>query len=199
MNRKLVGLFKGTGLDPRVIKYDTVSLFSVTSSTVADKISDDIAEIMNRTDLRVLDATACIGGNTISFAKKFDFVLAVEIDTTRSNFLKENINSTGIKNVEVLNKDFLDVSCEGYNVLFIDPPWGGVDYKKHQEIELFLSNIPVTSLVIERIQSVDLIAVKVPLNYKFDLSVLKSQKSIKSVIIKTYKKMHIIYILSQRF
>src|SRR5579862_4531061 len=47
----------------------------------------------------VIDATAGVGGNTISFAKKFRRVYAIELDKIRYDFLVNNIDAYELKNV----------------------------------------------------------------------------------------------------
>jgi hypothetical protein len=40
----------------------------------------------------IVDGTACIGGNTLSFAKKFEHVLAIELNHSRCKMLKHNVD-----------------------------------------------------------------------------------------------------------
>ncbi|CAN0481895.1 unnamed protein product, partial [Laminaria digitata] len=90
----------------------------------------------------VVDATACVGGNAISFANSFQEVWAVEIDPDRFKLLRGNVkkavgSAAASRGVRFFNSDFLDfLEAEKSEigakqpVVFLDPPWGGSDYKK---------------------------------------------------------------------
>lgn len=53
------------------ILMDKVSTFSITNYKTADKISDILLSLKGiNINSTILDGTACVGGNTISFAKK---------------------------------------------------------------------------------------------------------------------------------
>ena len=53
------------------IKMDEVASFSVTEANFADIISELILKVSNITkNMSIVDATACVGGNSISFSPK---------------------------------------------------------------------------------------------------------------------------------
>ena len=47
-------------------------------------------------DAVVTDATGCVGGNTLSFAKAFRFVYAVELSAQRARMLAHNAGVAGV-------------------------------------------------------------------------------------------------------
>ena len=52
---------------------DEVASFSVTEANFADKISNIILKIPKiKSNMSIIDATACVGGNSISFCKYFE-------------------------------------------------------------------------------------------------------------------------------
>ena len=51
--------------------------------------------------------------------------------------------------------------------LFLDPPWGGPEYKKTEMIELYLSNINLKDIIL-MIPKDKLIVLKLPYNYNID-------------------------------
>ena len=74
------------------IEMDETALFSVTVDKDADVISQIVRSIIPDYAL-VCDATACVGGNTISFAKVFRHVTSIELDPGRYEMLKKNVSS----------------------------------------------------------------------------------------------------------
>ena len=98
---------------------------------------------------QVTDCCACVGGNTISFAKRFKFVNTVEYSRSRAAALQHNINVCGVG-----SKCKVFVGDYGYwlprikqDVVYMDPPWGGVDYKQHDKLDLTLGPLPLDELV----------------------------------------------------
>ena len=71
------------------------------------------------------DGMACVGGNTISFAKRFSAVIANELDTGRYELLKHNtLEVAGCRGVEFRNESILElVKHETFDILFLDPEW----------------------------------------------------------------------------
>lgn len=117
----------------KALQLDQEAMYSVTNSGDADKMSELIAGHLGGLEraktMTITDGTSCIGGNSVSFAKYFKVVNAVEIDEIRFNML--------VRNTEVLSLGHR-VHCyqgnyvEGYTELtqdciFVDPPWGGPD------------------------------------------------------------------------
>ena len=53
------------------------------------------------------------------------------------------------------------------HVVFLDPPWGGPDYRKHARLMLYLDDVPLHKIVNRLIDSAKLIVLKVPFNFDF--------------------------------
>ena len=70
--------------------YDNEGLWSITLPQDADTISQIILNESN-SDITIFDGTAGLGGNTISFAKYFKNVIAVEMNKDRFMLLQNNI------------------------------------------------------------------------------------------------------------
>lgn len=130
------------------LKIDDKSIYYISIREYATKISNiikkhlEILEI-NPKNAIITDATAGVGGDTISFASNFKFVYAIEIDKLRSEYLTNNINIYDLKNVKVINDDCTKILnlIENHDVIFIDPPWEPNDesYKKQVNLRLPLS------------------------------------------------------------
>jgi hypothetical protein len=56
------------------LQYDTEGLYSITNYNEANLISDIILSNFNSNNLKIIDGTGGLGGNTISFAKKFNSI-----------------------------------------------------------------------------------------------------------------------------
>ena len=72
------------------LQMDRVGSYSVTDARSAEKTSDLIVKHLGvspaeaKEDVSIIDGCACIGGNTISFAKRFARVEAVEFSAQRA-------------------------------------------------------------------------------------------------------------------
>lgn len=121
----------------------------------------------------ITDATAGVGGNTISFSQKFKCVNAIELDQERFNYLSNNINAYQISNVNLYNNDCQNVipNLGDNDIIFIDPPWGGKNYKNINKIRLSLNDNNIEDICInffnkEKMISIPkLIVIKLPKNY----------------------------------
>jgi 16S rRNA G966 N2-methylase RsmD len=188
------------------IQLDETALYSVTDGKTADIQSNIIDYICGSSNISVIDGTACVGGNTISFAKRFKEVHAIEICKERAKMLTNNIHTCSLKNVSVYNASFLDIfdtssvlytklyeRRKTYDVIFLDPPWGGPEYKKEEYLDLYLGDMNVINIIqklIERKLS-KFIILKAPKNY----NILGLEKNIKQrLYIKEQKKMLLISI-----
>jgi predicted RNA methylase len=91
----------------------------------------------------ITDATACIGGNTIYFEKDFKIVIAIEKDPDIFKILLHN-TSKSVK----YNCSYNDIMYTiQQDLIFIDPPWGGSNYKKEGNIVLMLDDINVLEII----------------------------------------------------
>lgn len=112
-----------------------------------------------------------MGGNTINFAKHFRAVHAVEIDPRRCEFLRHNVERVlGPRhNVRCHCGDFtaeLGRQLE-QDIVFFDPPWGGLGYKKQAVVPLFLSGINLSKICCDLQGRAAYIVLKVPINFDF--------------------------------
>lgn len=137
---------------------DDESFNYITIREVADYTSRIIChhlinDFLNPLKVIICDLTAGVGGNTISFSNYFKDVHAVEIENDRHSYLINNLRIYEKNNVTTYNKcalSFIEENLTQVNpsVLFIDPPWGGVGYKKNNNLELCLGNLSLENLLI---------------------------------------------------
>lgn len=89
----------------------------------------------------IIDAFAGIGGDSIFFSKYFQHVYAIEKNKTHFEVLKNNIEVLDLNNVHLYMGNFMHVIQEAKlietkYILYMDPPWGGPEYKKQEIIDL---------------------------------------------------------------
>ena len=155
------------------IKYDVEGLYSITNYYEADLISKIILQLFNDTsNLTIMDGTGGIGGNSISFCKFFKEVTTLEIDNDRCEILKNNINLYEYKNIKILNEDsinYLFKNSNKYNIYFFDPPWGGRNYKKNNNLILKIGNYYLSEIInkLKETTCDKLVIFKLPFNYNF--------------------------------
>lgn len=165
-------LFGDLELNKRnLILMDKVSTFSITNYKVADKMSKILLSLrgINNKSI-ILDGTACVGGNSISFAKNKLNVISVELNKKRSEMLKHNIKLYNLEDkIKVYNKNLLDFYKKyKVDIIFIDPPWGGVDYINNTNIDMYLGNIEISDLCFKFKNYTKYIAIKTPLNFNYE-------------------------------
>eukprot|EP00467_Chlorarachnion_reptans_P000542 CAMPEP_0114533386 /NCGR_PEP_ID=MMETSP0109-20121206/27218_1 /TAXON_ID=29199 /ORGANISM="Chlorarachnion reptans, Strain CCCM449" /LENGTH=1030 /DNA_ID=CAMNT_0001716607 /DNA_START=32 /DNA_END=3125 /DNA_ORIENTATION=+ len=126
---------------------------------------------------------ACSGADTFEFAKAFERVNSVEMDAKRYANLMHNLREVfgaPMEKVDVRNGDYTKLRHEfKQDALYLDPPWGGEDYRDFGKMTLALSGIEMRDLCVEMLQTdpagekptgpcLRLIILKVPNNYDVD-------------------------------
>ena len=88
-------------------------------------------------DKTITDATAGNGGDVINFSKHFNRVQAYEFKPDNYQTTLHNVNTYGLSNVTVTEGSYGKfVKDETSDIVYMDPPWGGPDYRKMTETEL---------------------------------------------------------------
>jgi len=130
---------------------DEVAAFSVTESQSADEMTRVILAEAGASATTILDGMACVGGNTISFAKGFRRVLSNDLDEGRYGILRHNVSSVmECTNVEFFNDSILElVKRVEFDVLFLDPEWGGPGYKDATSLLLTISDVAMEDFVLQ--------------------------------------------------
>ena len=118
------------------VRLDAVGWYSVTPEAIARHIAARIAGSLGR-PFTVVDAFAGLGGNTIAFALQplCERVVAVELDVQRLQLCRHNAAVYGVSDkCEWVQGDWLQVRQQlrqqqrSVDVVFLAPPWGGVQY-----------------------------------------------------------------------
>jgi len=149
------------------LKYDSEGLWSITHHKDADLITQKILEYSN-INSSIVDTTSGCGGNLISFSKYFNNITGIELCINRFNIMKNNLNQYTNKKINLINDDCLNyIYDNNYDIYFFDPPWGGPNYKKETNLDLYLSNKNIID-IIKKIEKNKLIILKIPYNYNIN-------------------------------
>lgn len=149
-----------------LLRFDEEALYSTTDQLTAEKICKDVLKFAPPESI-ITDATACIGGSCASFARLFSKVYAIEIDRVKYEYLRHNMMVMNLHSVvESICGDALDI-CPNIHqdVIFIDPPWGGPEYKLCSKLSLSLSGKPLAQVCCDLAPFTKYIALKVPTNF----------------------------------
>lgn len=122
--------------------------------------------------MTITDANGCIGGNTYCLIKMFKNVNFVEISNLHMEIFKHNLSiiSPLNKNISFYTDNYLNmISKLKQDVIFLDPPWGGPDYYRKSNLELYYTDskgqqISVSELIENELNKLTrTIILKVPL------------------------------------
>jgi 16S rRNA G966 N2-methylase RsmD len=163
------------GIDMSKIKLTGEGKFSYTRTKHGVELINYLnGKINNLKDLTVLDGTANMGSDTILFSLNSKNVIGIEINKENYEMLVHNTNLYKQDNIKLLlgdtTKDIFDL-C--FDLLYLDPPWGGEDYKENEKLDLYLGDKRFDLFIKEVIDKYEMcslkyIVLKLPLNYNFD-------------------------------
>lgn len=146
-------------------------LYSITRRRDSEKIilylQDMIGYLSHQT---ITDATACVGGDTIQFGLAFQTVHSVEWKHDNFIVLRNNIETYGLQNIVLHEGDVTKIFNWKSDVLYIDPPWGGPQYRTLRSLDVFLANMRLDVWVESLLKQPKYpkhIVLKLPRNYNF--------------------------------
>jgi len=166
-------------------------LYSITRKRDGERILSIIRyNIKNLNNKTITDGTACIGGDSIRFAMAFHHVHSIELNLANFDCLAKNINVYQLNNLTLHQGDCTFLFNWNTDVLYLDPPWGGPDYKTMNDLDLMLGNkridIWLNDILIRRNRP-DHIVLKLPHNYNFKrLNFLINVEAIKAFRVRNY-------------
>jgi predicted RNA methylase len=159
-------------IDYSALKTTEEGSYSITRRRDAERIINVMRILFKNIEkMTITDATACIGGDTINFAMNFGHVHSIEFKYDNFVALTNNVDVYKFQNVTLHHADSVLFFNWNTHVLYIDPPWGGKDYKKHTNLDLFLSEKRLDCWIEEilsRKNRPEYIVLKLPANYNFN-------------------------------
>lgn len=191
------------GIDYSKLKITEEGKFSITKRRDAERIINIIKSAIKDLNIkRITDLTGCCGGDTINFALHFQQVFSIEKNKDNFEALKNNIEVYNLKNVEIYNEDAITFFKWYSNIIYIDPPWGGPDYKQKEKIDIYISDKRLDIWLEEillRKNKPSHIFLKLPSNYNFNrINNLPNRLATKAHQIRSYILVHIeVYIKTQ--
>ena len=128
------------GIDYSKLQTTEEGSYSITRRRDAERILHVLKHTFPHSrDMTITDATACIGGDTLNFASQFSHVHSIEVKEDNFKALTNNVEVYRFQNITLHHGDSTLLFNWNTHVLYIDPPWGGKDYKKHANLDLFMS------------------------------------------------------------
>jgi hypothetical protein len=180
------GVTKFSEDERKNLEIDAIGLYSATNAIDAAVMSNLIARLpgLSEQTLKrkpdITDGCACCGSNLISFAfcGKFRCVSAVELDPDHFIVLCDNfLKLETMRKIEVLPEIWLGSYLDHMtklkqDVVFLDPPWGGSDYKNQRLLSLYLGKRHLADIIHDLCDNAGVsgtryIVLKLPLNFDF--------------------------------
>lgn len=206
---KLFPKFNGVNLQSLKIDHDCVSF--VTPHNDAKKITEIVLKHMKKYKIfpkntTVVDATACVGGDSIMLCHVFGKVVSIELDTQRYNNLVHNLNQYKFNNAITVNGDSTIIiqKLPIIDIIFVDVPWGGKDYKFKDKLRLNFGNISLEQFILncfdaEIMKSLPKIIIsKMPKNYDMQYFYTTLSPELE-ITLYELKKMNIMIIENKKF
>ncbi len=173
------------------LSIDDEGLLYATPRSVVNEILDIMFERMRKIrligheeNISIIDGTGGIGGDTINMAmhERINKVYSIELDLSRYTALAKNIDLYNLNHkIETYNTSLIDWIIEKKNKelivntpIYLDFPWGGVDYKKSKLIDdVFIihngSRMNLRPIIVNYLNKSPFIILKLPNNYNFEL------------------------------
>ena len=139
------------------LQADEQALYSITPAQDANTMSRLCANLPGMRDLGrkpvITDGCACVGGNVMSFALSGAYaqVNAVEFDESRARMLEHNVNVIRGRapcTVNIVTGSYIALMYTlSQDIVFLDPPWGGPEYKDLDTVSLSLGDKHLADIV----------------------------------------------------
>lgn len=163
---------KKDGIDYSKLIITDEGKYSITKRKDGVKLMEIIRkEIKSTEDKTITDLTGCVGGDTILFGLNFKQVYSIEYNSKNYSALENNVKKVyNLENVKLFHGDSTKIYNWKTDVLYLDPPWGGINYKEKKRIDLYLGDIRIDNYlneILERENRPKYIFIKLPKNYNF--------------------------------
>ena len=167
--RKIYSNVKKSDLDKLIFTEE--SLYSVSKIKGSKFLIDVIRQYFSKPkEIILTDATANVGSDSINLSYNLKKVNAIEIDEINYKALVNNINVLKVRNIETFNSDSNKIiSTLKQDIIYVDAPWGGRDYKTKKKLDLYLGDINISQFYLNNRKHAKLFIFKVPYNYNLDL------------------------------
>ena len=158
----------------RGVDYDKLQMteegeYSITKRKDGEKLIQFMKDtVRNLKAKTITDMTGNVGGDTILFGLNFKRVISYELNDENLRALKNNVEQFGLANVVLHHGDSVKgIPNIDTDIVYIDAPWGGPDYKDKKVLDLFLGPLRIDELVPRILERASYVFLKVPGNYNF--------------------------------
>lgn len=156
------------GINYSKILVTTEGVYSISSNKGSSKLVYLLEKYFKSTNITVTDGTGNNGSDSIALALKFKHVNSIELDKINYEALKNNISVYKLNNIEIYNGDSLEIIPKlTQDVIYIDAPWGGQNYKDNSRMELSLGDLQLGQVYNKFKTRAKLCVFKIPKNYDF--------------------------------
>lgn len=160
------------GLDYDKLKITPEGEYSITKSHDSQKIVENMKKLAGTLKTKTIaDLTGNVGGDTIRFGMNFKKVDSYELNKDNFDVLKHNVDTYKLKNISLHHGDSTELFKHKVDVLYMDPPWGGPEYKEKESLDLYLGKKDVSQYLkdlLEKEWKPFYIFMKVPSNFNLD-------------------------------
>lgn len=153
------------------LMFTSDSIYSSSKIKGSLKLIDVILKTTNNDlNITITDGTANIGTDSIHIAEMFKSVNAIEYININYEALKNNIKVLNSKNnMKAYNGDTnIVIKDLEQDLIYIDAPWGGRNYKEFEKLKLYLGDIEILDFYLNNRHKSKYFIFKVPYNYDFD-------------------------------
>jgi len=159
------------------VNYDNLKLteegeYSITKRADGQLILKHMLDIVDLPkEKHVTDLTGNVGGDTILFALNFESVDSIELKKDNYDVLKHNVDEYELDNVVLHHGDSTKIFRWQTDILYVDAPWGGPEYKKKKKMDLYLGKERLDKfldLILMQDWRPEYVFLKLPRNYNFD-------------------------------
>lgn len=186
------------GINKSKLLITNTGLYSVSKKEASLFLVNIIKKYFKTTNLTITDATGNVGSDTLTLAIHFNKVNSIEMDQEQFKVLKHNVKVYKLQNKINLFNDDSTIILNNLiqDVIYIDAPWTGPNYKLLKNMSLFMSEKELSNIYNEFKHLCKIMIFKVPKNYDFNyfiLNVKNANISIKSFI--KYNKISFYFII----
>jgi adenine-specific DNA methylase len=156
-------------VNPNKLKITDEAIYSISGRTRSLFITNLISKFFSSRNITVTDCTANVGSDTIQFGLNFNKVNSIEFDNENFKALQHNVNMYDLENVKLFKGNSMEIIEDlSQDVIYIDAPWGGRNYKDNKYMNLFMDNMEISEVYNKFKHKATLFVFKVPNNYNFN-------------------------------
>jgi hypothetical protein len=156
------------GINYSDILVSTEGTYSISSNKGSSKLVYLLEKYFKSNKVTITDGTGNNGSDSIALALKFKHVNSIELDKINYDVLKNNVAVYKLNNIDIYNGDSIKIIPKlTQDVIYIDAPWGGQNYKEKSRMELYLGDLQLGDIYNKFKTHAKLFVFKIPKNYDF--------------------------------